>query len=196
MLVDVEPFSIGTVNASFDKMFSSDVAQTDVEVIFHPRKNEVALKFKSDGLQYWQYWNEEGRKLFIEALNQYKADFESQKLITNYNKSRAIYGETNGHYEWKTLSISGIYRSSPVIELGYRFKAGSPYFSTHQLKAIEETGLNKKGIPESQPFAMYFNRAQGDDLARLFDQSFLLGLLGDKAQQGVAETGKDIYLEK
>jgi len=196
MLADVEPFSIGTVSASFDKSFSSDVAQADVEVIFYPRKNEVALRFKYDSSQSWQFWNEEGRKRFVEALNSYKEDFSNQRLITNYSKSRAIYGEANGRYEWKTLSISGIYRSSPVIELGYRFKAGSPYFSTHQMKAKEETGLNRKGIPESYPFAMYFNRAQGEDLARLFDQAFLLGLLGDKSQQSISESGKVIYIEK
>jgi len=193
MLADVEPFSIGTVSASFDKTFSSYVETTDVEVIFYPRKNEVALGFRYKTLQYWQFWDEDGRKQFIEALNRYKEDFSNQGLSTSYSKSRAIYGKINGRCEWKTLSISGIYRSSPVIELGYRFKAGSPFFSTHQTKAKEETGLNKKGISESQPLTMYFTRAQGDDLARLFDQAFLLGLLGDKAQKGAAEPGKDVY---
>jgi len=196
MLADIEPFSIGTVSASFDKSFSSDVATTDVEVIFYPRKNEVALRFKNDLHQYWQFWDEDGRKQFIEALNLYKEDFSNQRLSTSYSKSRAIYGKASGRCEWKTMSISGIYRSSPDFELGYRFKAGSPYFSTHQTKAKEETGLNKKGIPESQPFAMYFNRAQGEDLARLFDQAFLLGLLGDKTQQAVTEPGSDVYIEK
>jgi len=196
MLADVEPFSIGTLSASFDKSFSYDVATADVEVIFYPRENEVALRFRYDSLQYWQFWDEEGRKQFVEALNRYKDDFSNQRLSTNYSKSKAIYGKTNGRCEWKTLSISGIYRSSPVIELGYRFKAGSPYYSTHQTKAKEETGLNTIGIPESQPFAMYFNRAQGEGLAQLFDQAFLLGLLGDMTQQGKAEPGRDIYIEK
>jgi len=196
MLADVEPFSIGTVSASFDKIFSSDVATADVEVIFHPRENEVALGFKYKMVQYWQFWDEEGRKQFVEALNRYKEDFANQRLVTSYSKSRAIYGKVNGRFEWKTLSISGTYRSSPLIELGYRFKAGSPYFSTHQLKAKEERGLNPKGIPESQPFAMYFSRAQGEDLVRFFDQAFLLELLGDKAQQGKTEPGRDAYIER
>jgi len=196
MLADVEPFSIGTVSASFDKIFSSDTATAGVEVIFHPRKNEVALEFSYETQRYWQFWDEEGRKQFAEALNRYKEDFSNQRLSTSYSKSRAIYGKANGRCEWKPLSISGIYRSSPVIELGYRFKAGSPYFSTHQTKAKEERGLNPKGIPESRPFAMYFNRSQGDDLARLFNQAFLLELLGDKAQQGIADVSRDVYIEK
>jgi len=196
MLADVEPFSIGTVSAYFDKVFSSDVAGADVEVIFHPRENEVALEFRHETYRYWQFWDEDGRKQFAEALSRYKDDFASQELSKSYGKSRAIYGKANGRSEWKTLSISGTYRSSPVVELGYRFKAGSPYFSTHQAKAKEESGLNPKGIKESRPLTMYFTKAQGDDLARLFDQAFLLGLLGEKAQQGKADAGRDVYVEK
>jgi hypothetical protein len=172
------------------------VATTDVEVIFHPRKNEVALEFRYETIRYWQFWDEEGRKQFIEALNRYKDDFANQELSTSYGKSRAIYGKTKGRCEWKTLSISAIYRSSPVIELGYRFKSGSPYFSTHQMRAKEETGKNPEGISESVPFAMYFTRSQGDDLARLFDQAFLLELLGGMAKQGETYNSRDVYIEK
>jgi hypothetical protein len=195
-LADVEPFSIGLVKASFDKLFSSDVAQADVDVIFYPRKNEVALGFKYNGLQYWQFWNEEGRRQFIDALNRYKEDFANQKLITNYNRSRTIYGTAEGRCEWKTLSISGTYSSSPVIGLGYRFRENSPFFSTYQNEAKEETDINPSGISKSNSFAMYFNRAQGEDLARLFDQAYLLELLGDKVSQSNAEVSRDVYIEK
>jgi hypothetical protein len=198
MLADVEPFSIGSVNASFDKMFSSDVVLTEVEVIFYPRKNEVALQFKYNGLQYWQFWSEKGRRQFIDALNRYKEDFANQRLITNYNRSRAVYGTAEGRCEWKmlNLSISATYRSSPVIGLGYRFIGNSPYFTTYQNEAKEETGLNPSGISKSNSFVMYFNRAQGEDLARLFDQAYLLELLGDNSSRSNSEASRDIYIEK
>jgi hypothetical protein len=196
MLADVEPFSIGSVNASFDKMLSSAVALADVEVIFYPRKNEVALQFKYNGLQYWQFWNEEGRRRFIDALSRYKEDFANQRLITNYNRSRAIYGTAGGRCEWKTLSISATYSSLPVIGLGYRFIGNSPYFTTYQNEAKEETGLNPTGISKSSSFVMYFNRAQGEDLARLFDQAYLLELLGDKASRSNTEASRDVYIEE
>jgi hypothetical protein len=195
MLADVDPFSIGSVNASFDKLFSSDVAVADVEVIFYPRNNEVALGFKFETFQYWQFWDETGRQQFIEALNRYKEDYANQKLVTNYNKSEAIYGKAKGRCEWKTLVISGVYRASPLIELGYRFRGNSPYFSTHQMAAKEETGINPSGVSESRPVAMYFTRAQGEDLARLFGQAFLLELLGGN-QQSETEPGRDFYIEK
>jgi hypothetical protein len=197
MLADVEPFSIGSVNASFDKLLSSDLAKADVEVIFYPRENEVALKFKYNTLQYLQFWNEEGRRQFIDALNRYNEDFANQKLITNYNRSRAIFGTAGGRCEWKTLNLSltATYCSSPAIRLGYRFKGNTPYFSTYQDEAKEETGVNS-AVSKSNSFAIYFNRAQGEDLARLFDQDFLLGLLGDKASQNNAVDSRDVYVEK
>ena len=198
MLADVEPFSIGSVNASFEKMFSSDVALVDVEVIFYPRKNEVALAFKYGTLQYWQFWDEGGRKQFIDALSRYKEDFANQRLITNTNRSRAIYGTAEGRCEWKTinLTMSATYCSSPVIGLGYRFIGNSPYFTTYQNEAKEETGLNPTGVSKSNSFTMYFNRAQGEDLARLFDQAYLLELLGGKTSQNSPEASKDVYVEK
>jgi len=197
MLADVEPFSIGFVKASFDKLLSSDVAQADVEVIFYPRENEVALRFKYNTLQYLQFWNEDGRRQFIDALNRYKEDFANQKLITNYNRSKAIYGMAEGRCEWKTLNLSlaATYRSSPAIRLGYRFNGNSPYFSTYQDEAKEETGVNS-AVSKSNSFAMYFNRAQGEDLARLFDQAYLLELLGDNTSRDNTEISGDVYIEK
>jgi len=181
MLADVEPFSIGSVNASFEKLLSSGLTGADVEVIFYPRKNEVALKFKYLTYYYWQFWNEEGRRQFIDALNRYKDDFANQRLTTNNNKSRAVYGKAKGRCEWQTLNLSlaAIYRSSPVLELGYNLKDNTAYFSTYQAEAKEETGANPSGITESRSITMYFTRAQGEELAQLFDQDYLLGLLGD-----------------
>jgi len=198
MLADVDPFSIGSVVASFDRILYPDVEQADVEVIFYPRENEVALKFKYTTLQYWQFWDEEGRRQFIDALNRYKEDFANQRLLTSYNRSRAIYGMAKRRCEWKTtsFSISATYRSSPVIELGYRFRGNSPYFSTYQNEAREETGSNPDGITKSNIVIMYFTRAQGEDLARLFDQAYLLELLGDISSQNNAESSRDVYIEK
>jgi len=194
MLADIEPFSIGSVNASFEKLFSSDVAEADVEVIFYPRKNEVALRFKYMTLQYWQFWNEEGRRQFIEALNSYKEDFENHRLTASSNKSKAVYGKAKGRCEWQALNITAIYRSSPVMELGYRLKENSAYFSTYQTDAKEESGSNS-AVTESRAIAMYFTRAQGEELARLFDQAFLLELLGDETWQGNDDANRDVYIK-
>jgi len=195
MVADLDPFSLGTVNASLDKMFSSDVKGTVVEVIFYPRTNEVALNFNQSPAEYWQFWNEPGRQRFIEALDGYKDDFDNQRLVTKYSKSRAVYGKVKGRSEWKTLKFSSTYRSSPSIELGYRFRDGAPYFSVCQNRAKEESKSNKS-ILESNLFSIYFTRAQGAELAKLFDKVFLLESIAGKARPPSIDSSRDVYIRQ
>ena len=192
MLADVEPFSLGAVNASMDQVLSSGPKAISVEVIFHPRENAVALDFKHETLRYWQFWDEPARQSFIAGLKSYNDDFTNRNLNTNYRKTRKVYGAVKGRLEWHTLSFSAIYQSSPVIELGYRFKGESPYFSTYQNTAKEETAKNQ-GITESRSFYMYFTRAQGEELAKLFDQAYLIGLVGAITPPPPAVPNRDIY---
>ena len=193
MLADIDPFLLGTVGASVDQTLSTNVKETEVEAVFYPRENEVALNFKHGLSQYRQFWNEAGRQLFIEALEKYKEDFTNQKLTTQYAKSRGIYGKANGRFQWKSLTISATYQSSPAVELGYRFRKDSPYFSVFQKSAKEETKDNTRGITDSPGFSIYFTRAQGEELAKLFDQAFLLASLEGKEDSPAASPNRDEY---
>ena len=177
MLADVDPFSIGSVKASLDETFSTSIKETIVEVIFYPRENEVALEFNNGPALYRQFWGEAGRLQLINALSSYKEDLANQRLITSYNRSRDVYGRFNGRFQWKPFSFSATYKASPVIRLGYRFRNGSPFISASQIKAKEETGINRKGLSESPAYSIYFTLTQGEELAALFDQAYLLGLL-------------------
>ena len=196
ILADMEPFPLGTLNASVERSFSTRLQSTDVEVIFHPRKNEVALEFRHGVSYYVQFWDQAGRLKFIEALKMYKEDFANQNLSTRYGKTRAIYGKAKGRFQWEPLKVSPKYLSSPEIDLGYRFRDGSPYLSFYQKIADEETKFNKDSVTQSPAYSIYFTRAQGDELARMFDQSFLVALLGGATPPVAVEPVKDIYKEK
>ena len=192
MVADIDPFMIGSVNASFDQPFSAKVKIEAVEVFFYPRENEVTLEVDLSVGQYKQFWNKEGRQLFIEALNRYKEDFENQRLMTNYFKTRSVYGEFKGRFRWKPLPISSTYQSSPVIVMGYLFKDKSPYFSAIQNPARVESGSNKS-ITKSPEFAIYFNRAEAEELTRLFDEAFLLSSVKGKEPVLTIDTYRDEY---
>ena len=196
MLADVDPFSLGSINISLDKTFSSDVKEAAADVMFYPRENAVALEFKQGVMQYRQFWDETGRRKFIKTSKKYIEDFANQNLVTKYNKSRAIYGNVTGRFQWKTMAFSPTYGASPVIQLGYRFRDGSPYFAVYQKKAGEETGTNSKGVSESPSFSVYFTRAQSEELAGLFDQAFLLETLNRENAPPSADSGKDVYIAK
>ena len=191
MVADIDPFSIGTVNASFDPAFSTQLKTDAMEIIFYPRENEVALEFKHNLGQYRQLWNKEGRRTFIEALSRYEEDFRAQKLRNNYYRTSSEYGKSKNRFQWKSLSISTTYGSSPVIELGYRFRDNSPFFTTHQLAAKEETKTNAN-VDESPSFTIYYNRAQAQELARLFDEAFLISSVQGK-EALAPETIRDEY---
>ena len=179
MLANVDPIPLDTISVFMDQTLSPRPKENTVEVIFHPRENAIALEFKHEFGEYWQYWNEEARQRFIESVNKYNEDLANKKLTNDYRKSRRAYGTVRGRAEWISISlltVSEKYRASPEIELGYRFRGDTPYFSTYQKIAKEETKINKD-ITESWQFPMYFTQAQSEELVKLFDQVYLLELL-------------------
>ena len=196
MVADLDPFSIGSVNASFDQIFSSQVKGADVEVTFHPRENEVVLEWGHNMGRYWQFWDEACRQLFIEALKRYNEDFVNQNLTTKYSKSRAIYGKKKGRLHWKTLKISTTYRASPIIEFGYRFKDNAPYFTTNQPEATVENGTDERNFTKSPQTSMYFTRAQAEELAKLFDQAFLLESVKGREPPPSTDDTRDLYIPR
>ena len=181
MVANVDPVPAGTIEVQFSRFLSSKLTKAEVDVIFYPRLNAVALEFRYELVRYRQFWDADSRKQFAQALELYKADYEARNLIDRYRKTRAIYGKVRERVEWETFKYANTHLAYPTIEIGYRFRDKMPYFSTLMRSAKEEIvdGLSSPG-GESAQISMFFTRAQADDLVYLFDQDFLLGLLGLK----------------
>jgi len=186
MVADLDPFSIGTINASFDQLFTSKLKTQSIDVIFYPRENTVVLEFRHELVRYRQFWNQDARQRFANALIKYMDDFDNDKLINKYNKTRSAYGRFTGKVEWETFKFTSTYSASPTVELGYRFKGNSVYFTVLQRSAKEETGIMSDSNLESKQFAMYYNRVQANKLVSLFDQTFL------QEKAGVGVSGKPV----
>jgi hypothetical protein len=188
MIANVDPFQVGTTSAQLDRLFSSRVNKVEVQAFFHPRLNMVSLEFRYQFLRYRQYWDEPARKQFAASLELYKRDFEDKKLLDNYRKSRAVYGNVKGRLEWEASKYTKTRVSSPTIELGYRFKEGSAFFATLMRSAKEEISDDDSSTPiDSQQISMYLTRAQADEIVRIFDQARLLGLLQEKTNVVIKE---------
>lgn len=182
MVANADPVSAGMIEAEFDRIFSSKLNKVEIEVIFYPRLNAVALEFRYELIRYRQFWDEAARQQFAAALELYKADYAAQKLVDRYKKTRAIYGKVTGRTEWEAFKYTKTRVAYPVTELGYRFREEMPFFSTLMRSAREESDdTDNSQQLNSQQINMYFTRAQADDLVRLFDQSHLMGLLEEKA---------------
>jgi hypothetical protein len=196
MIADMDPVSAGTVEAEFDRMFSSKLAKSEIEVIFYPRLNSVALQFKYQTVTYRQFWNLAARMDFISALERYKSDYAGRDLDDKYRRTRAIYGKTKGRLEWETFKFTKTHVANTMYEIGYRFREEKPFFATLMLSAREETETGDSSPIDSQQIAMYFTRAQADELAALFDQSYLLKLINVEPAQNQEEvTGQNSGIE-
>jgi len=177
MVANVDPISAGTIEVEFNRIFSSKLNKTDVEVLFYPRLNAVVLHFKYEYVKCWQFWDEAARQRFVTALELYKEDYTARKLTNKHKKTRAIYGKVKGRLEWEVLKYTATRVAYPDIELGYRFMGETPFFSTVMRSAKEEKDDKSSRKLDSHQINMYFTRAQADDLVKLFDQSYLMGLL-------------------
>jgi hypothetical protein len=179
MIANVDPISVGTIEAEFTKMFSSKLDKTDIGVIFHPRLNAVVLDFKYEFVQCRQFWDQAARQQFTAALEIYKEDYAARTLINKPKKTRASYGKAKGRLEWETFKYAATRIAYPDIELGYRFMGDAPFFTAVMLSAKEDNkGANSRQF-DSQQINMYFTRAQADELVKLFDQAYLLEILGN-----------------
>ncbi|MCL2127744.1 MAG: hypothetical protein FWH38_05775 [Treponema sp.] len=185
MVADADPISAGTIEAEFDRLFSSKLNKLTIETIFYPRYNAVCLEFRHELIRYRQYWDENNRISFAQALERYKADYDARTLIDRYRKTRAAYGKVKGRAEWETFKFSQTHLVFPVIEIGYRFRGETPFFATLMRSTKEENSMNgdSSNLSESQQINMYFTRAQAEDLVKLFDQAYLMGLLNNIGSQ-------------
>jgi hypothetical protein len=182
MVANVDPFSVGTVKAVFDRFLSSELAEIEIEVIFYPRLNAVALEFRHEFITHRQFWDEAARKQFAVALERYKEDYTARTLIDRHKKTRSAYGRVQGRTEWQSFKFSKNHLAFPPIELGYRFRNGAPFFTTFMRSIREEKDSSDDNQPvNSSPVTMYFTRAYADELVKLFDQAYLMGLLGDQS---------------
>jgi hypothetical protein len=197
MIADMEPVSVGTATAQFERMFTTRLSPIDMEIIFHPRQNAVSLEFRYEYYTYRHFWDEASRGLFTAALERYKADYAARNLDSRFNRTRSAYGSTNTRLEWEAFSFGLTRGSSPGIEIGYRFRNDSPFFTILIREAKEDADPTAIETSESPQIVMHFTRAQADELAKLFNQTYLLEVIygtqrNNPVQQELIE---DDYIE-
>jgi hypothetical protein len=182
MVADQDPVSIGIIDAEFERPFIRALNKQEVELTFLPRYNAVAFDFKYQLTNYRQIWSQEGRELFIKAVESYKTDYAARNLDRKFSKTRRVYGRFKGKLEWSYSKHSESNVSSPTIEFGYSFQGEkgkeTPFFTVTQNSAREESSLqgDQKKL-DSVPIKMFFTREQADELVRVINQDSLLSAL-------------------
>jgi hypothetical protein len=182
-IADLDPVSVGAISGQLQKLLSSSLEKKDVNVYFVPRTDEVYLEFKYQTLTFRQYWEKTDRLKFVTALERYKKDFAARALNLKGARARRVYGNFDGKTEWGQVNTSFLMnsRAFPNMELGYQFKKKNPYFTVNMQAAPDVLNLGDGFERDSLDVMLYLSKAQGDELAALFDQQYLLSFLGPKA---------------
>jgi hypothetical protein len=202
MIADRDPISLGTIELEAEKFLSSALEKKEATVVFVPRTDSVYLQFRFQTVTYRQYWDRPGRAMFKAALAKYKNDYDAHNLELSPTKASRAYGQLKAYTEWGQLNIGVLMsgKAYPRMELGYRFNNRSPYFTVLQRRADDE-GLAATESRESLNIRTYFTRAQATELVSLFEQDYLLSLVGPAAlDKGIPadsykEIPADVYTE-
>ena len=178
--------SIGEIETQLDRTFPlPGVRKINVTVEYFPREDAVCLQYRAELMIYYQFWSRSGRAAFINALEKYKEDYEARNLDSKGgNRTKRNYGTAEGYIIWQVSRYTSQSKANVDFEIGYFFKSNAPYFTINQREGSYIDPLSEKEIKNSSQIPMYFTRAQADELAAIFDQGLLQGLVSGSANRG------------
>ena len=169
----------GTAEAEFfNVLVKGNLKKQDLTFTYYPEDDAVCLEYRHNlMISYYQFWSRSNRTAFVKALEQYKLDYADRNLKTkNKMQSKRQYKTEEAFMVWETSRYSTFCFGWPRLELGYQFMNNSPYFSITQRETDNEEPVTKPDNTTSENVVIYFTRAQADEVAAIFDQTYLESL--------------------
>lgn len=168
---------VGEMEMQFDSQIPfAKVRKILAKVHYYPVEDAVCLEYKLDTITYYHFFNNIGRKAFVEALANYNADFESQQLINSSSKTKNKYGSSTGFLIWQEFKFAIQANSNVEVWLGYEFKQKAPFFTVRRGEAYYKNVDSEKDKKISEK-TFYLTRTQAAELADLFDQDYLISTI-------------------
>jgi len=206
--VKEEPFSVklespkvnaGVFEAQSERLVDiGGLRKTNITVDYYPLEDAVCLQYRLDFMTFYQFWSRQGRAVYLKAIEQYKEDYTQRTLNSRGSrKTKSQYGKAEGYLIWQAAKYLTRSRAPVNVELGYNIRTISKnrvaFFTLLQREAvfIDENSKNEKR--QTNNMTMYLTRAQADELAEFFDQSFLSSLDINKVDNRVLPGALDSY---
>lgn len=142
-------------------------------VSYFPQEDAVCLRWRMNMITFHLFFSYESRETFITSLAQYKEDFEARNFGKSSRKTRRVYGNAPAYVIWQNASFTVRARASSVLDYGYFFVEGAPYFTVTQRDVEYIDGMHRDNNRQLKAMPIYFTRAQADALAELLDEDFL-----------------------
>jgi hypothetical protein len=171
---------VGEIETQIDRAFPmSGLKKINAIVSYFPYEDAVCLRYRSDFFTYYQFWSLSGREAFVKALETYNGDYAKRDFDMRDKKSKSVYGAVEGYLIWQMQSFTRRAMANMDVELGYAFSDRSPYYAVTQKLTVYENPTDTSGENDmaSQEITMHFTRAQAQELAVLFNQEYLRGLV-------------------
>lgn len=179
-IANSKPLTVAKVGVSFEKLMSSEVASSELALVFHPKTNETAFDFSYQTNRTFLFLGERSRQTLIAAVSAYAAEYDARTLNVRMKRSqtRKAYGTAGARLTWGTLFQNGL--AEPQISFGYIFvDKNSPYFTVFIPRTENAEGQNNedRGDDYSIETVLYFTKSQAIALAEALKQETLLAAI-------------------
>ena len=171
--VYVDEFSVFTTGAL------GGIKQKKADFMIAPEKQTAGFGSTYMAAYYIVQMNEESRKRFINAVNQYFSDFENKRLERKGRNTFKKYGNINVHLDWGTIASSTPNNADGKAMIGYEFIKNSPYFSItmYPMHNNHWDVVGDATSKESMSLKYYFTKAQALQFINSLEENNITKLL-------------------
>lgn len=153
-------------------------------IIIYPKTGEAGIKTRFQATYYAILFNDQMRHRIFGAVDQYLDDFANKKLKRKNKKSYAEYGRGKAYINYGTLAMMMAAEGKPDIQIGYKFKGKSPYF-TITVRSTPNIDPNKgqNDVKDSVEFILYFTKAQASAFCSLLRDEIVEAALVEELEE-------------
>lgn len=158
--------------------------------IVNPKNGDAGIKTRYQASNYAVLFDEQMRHRIFAAVDQYLDDFANKKLKRKDKKSYVAYGRGKAYINYGTLAVMMAAEGKPDIQIGYKFKEKSPYF-TITVRSAPNIDPNKgyNDVKDSAEFILYFTKAQAQAMCNMLrDEVVQEALLSENEE--IIDSGK------
>ncbi len=161
-LLNTEKYKKIENSSLFTKSFIGKMTQKQISLIHKPQTDLAGFLVRYDTSLYTFYMAEDDRKIFVDAVDKYLADFENESLEKKRGrKTESFYANALCFQEFGIVEAMMNNYSKPKVALGYSFSDGFPYFTlTVKPSKNLNPNINSNEVQQNIEQKYYFNVEQ------------------------------------
>lgn len=170
-LGDFDPQPLDSVMAAIVTRTAKTLKPRELTLVFSPRENVVQIHHRFMGENVWLYFNEQGRKVLIDSMETYLAEYKAGKLTAANSKKKAYFGKTSAYIRWGLWGAA--HQAKPTVRCEYDLvpPKNRPYFIIGNATVGAGDGANSPAV------RIALSPAKCKDMIELLKQENLMKLV-------------------